>query len=477
MKVHEPNRNPVLKPESRRTVTDGRRNAAPVGPRPRSRIFMIAGLLISLAINIAMLLAYTDLKSSFDGLVDDYLDAHSHLRAAELELKQRNSDIEQLHEELEHKQDDLNKAETELQKIRQYDQQSIDDKQECLEQLRSSKSLADTYLNQLRSLQQTHFKSLVSHAELMNVDPALARQLLRSASSFATEFQMDASAAVSLLSAIPRPAEIPEGVNMNVVSVRDEGNALLVDVEVMTADGKFVPNLQRVDFEVMTGDRRLHMVSVGRSSRSDQSHAIMLVLDTSSSTKGQPHDQMKAAAVEFVTSIANPSRLRVYQFSDLVSAVSPFCKDGELHSAAIRALDCNGGTALYRAIRIAFEDLHSVSGQRSIVVFTDGNDSFNNENLDAILDECTKNSIKVHVVALATGEVNESVLREISERTAGIYLSTPDPKELSRQFQIVAASFRRPVYRINILEPVSPEQLSLKLGLLPAVKLVATPAG
>ena len=477
MRIHEPNRNPIAIPQSHRPNNRSRRDVVPVLPRRRQQYFVITALLVSLAVNIAMVFAYFDLRSSFDGLTDDFLNKHAELRATESQLRERDDDILMLQERLGHVEKELSEADSELKKQKQQTQQSLKENQGCVEQLEASKTLADSYRSQLRSMQETHFRSLVSNAELIVNDPTLARQTLLSASSFAKQHELDSTAADDVLASLPHPSDIPQGVSLKVLQTRHEEYPITVDVEILTADGRFLPNLHRGDFELMASDRRLHMVSVGTSSRNDQSHTIMLVLDTSGSTKGEPHEIMKMAAVDFATTIANPSRLRVYQFSDTVSAITPLCRDSEILAAAIRALNCSGGTALYRGIRVASEDLRPATGERAIVVFTDGNDSFDDEDLDGILNECASDSIRIHVVTLATDELNDAVLREISQRTGGMYLSTPEPDKLAEQFHTVAASFQRPVYRISILEPVAPEQLSLKLGTLPPVKLIASHEG
>ena len=122
------------------------------------------------------------------------------------------------------------------------------------------------------------------------------------------------------------------------------------------------------------------------------------------------------------------------------------------------------------------DDLLTRSGSsRSIVLFTDGSDSYNDEDIEKTLASCREHAISIHVLMLATAEVNEPILRRIAGETNGMFLSASDPARLSQEFAAVTAAFQRPVYRVAIFEPLDEGSLTLKVGTLPAVSLKVAP--
>ncbi len=329
---------------------------------------------------------------------------------------------------------------------------------------------------ELESLRGTHFERLVTSGQLLKTDPRLSRRTLDDAVQFANAAMIDPASAERLLTTLPTAQALPALSNVTVLDVRREAAWLVADVVVTDSTGNFLTALTRADFEILNGDRRLHFVAVGEARRGDRTHDIVLLLDTSGSAKGAPHLAMQQGSSQLVTAIANPSRFKIYGFADVVTPFSPWSVDGTLHQAAIEALTSGGGTALYKAIRVAMEDLLARSGSsRSIVLFTDGSDSFNDEDIEKTLAACREHAISIHVLMLATAEVNESILRRIADETNGMFLSASDPARLSQEFAAVTAAFQRPVYRVAIFEPGDEGSLTLKVGTLPAVSLkVAT---
>ena len=353
--------------------------------------------------------------------------------------------------------------------------QIIAERDALITRLNASQAIHDTTHAELRSLQQAHLERLVLTGRLLVGDPLLSRQTLVEAVEFAKVAELNSEVARKLAAQLQTTHSMPENATVRVMTFRKDANAFVADVEVLDAEGRFIPALGRADFEVFANDQRLHLVAVGTANHSDQAHTIAMLLDTSGSTKGEPSEMMKAGAINFAAMIANPSRLRVYQFSDTVTTMSPLSIDATLHTAAIKKLDADGGTALYRALRVASEDLFSESGVLSIVLFTDGSDSFNDEDIEKTLVACHEHGISIHVLMLATAEVNESILSRIADETNGMFLSASDPARLSQEFAAVTAAFQRPVYRVAIFEPVDEGSLTLKVGTLPAVSLkVAT---
>lgn len=312
----------------------------------------------------------------------------------------------------------------------------------------------------------TQWSSLVPQ---LTLDPALCRDVWTEAQRLAAEQGLDGAAAAEALKRLPVARTLPTGTRLTVVAVTHEHDSWFVDLTVTDARGGFVSGLSRVDFDVHRGEQRLHAVTVIETNRSTGRCDIALLLDASASTAGPANEALKVAAIPFVETLAHPSRLKVWKFADTVDPLTPWTFDADVHAAAIRSLVPNGGTALYRALRLSAEELRSRPGARAIVLFTDGNDSFRQEPLDSVLTLCRQAEIPVHVVALQTRETNTDLLQRMASATGGTFHAVAHPERLIDEFQAIAWSFQRPVYRLRIDEPLDGSALTIRVGGLPAI--------
>ena len=417
------------------------------------------------------------LASSIAGLRAEVDAKNAQIQTLEFSLKSAIADRDRLKESLSTTGQQLEKAlnagsstKTLLEKI-----------QEQLQQLISVQSVRSDQSRQtqeaLEKLRREHFEQLLATGELLSGDPAIALQTLNDAMVFATANGISEEAARMAAETLPHAATLPEGSKITIVDARLEGTQIVADVSVTDAAGKFLPSMSRVDFEVESRNRRLHLVSVASVERNDRQQNIVVLLDNSGSTTGGPHAAMQQAAIELVKRIANPSQLIIYSFDNDARSISPWTIDAALHQAAIQQLAPDGGTALFKGLRLAKEDLSKQSAPRSIVLFADGDNSVLVEDIEKTLAACREHSIVIHVVALKTGDINEPMLRRIASETSGLYLSASDPTRLAEQFRTVAATFLQPAYRIRIYEPVEADQLTLRVGSLAAVPLTVNKAG
>lgn len=321
----------------------------------------------------------------------------------------------------------------------------------------------------LRSMVDHSIDRLTSLGATLMTDPVLCRSLLHEAEDLAHRHHLNSEKVAAVSRSLATPATVPSGSTASIIGVSFHEGAWVIDFVVADRRGQFVTGLGRGDIEVQRGDERLHSLSVVEITRRTGQHDVAILLDTSSSTSGMANDAMKSGAIALVQAVANPSRVRVWRFADVVEAVSPWTFDPAIHEGAIQALTAKGATNLFKCIRVAAEDLVGRPGLRSIVLFTDGTDSFRQESVDAVLAVCRSAEIPVHVVALQTQETNDAMLRRIVEGTGGTYHVVHRPERLIEQFNIVAESFARPVYRMRLNESLDAPALTMRIGGLPPV--------
>ncbi len=333
----------------------------------------------------------------------------------------------------------------------------------------------DQHQQELHDLAEEAVRRLLSYGESVHSDPVLVRETLTAARQMASDHGVSGDVIDQRLQSLPARRLLPGGSSVTASDVTMEAGQIAATVVIQNANGEFIHDLRRGDIEVRSGSRRLHAVSFHETRRTASRHEIAVLLDVSGSTTGVAHTTVKTAASQFVRTLANPNRLRVWMFADAVEPISSWSIDAQLHEQAIAKLTAGGGTALYQAVKIAADSLSERHGTRAIVLFTDGKDSGNGESIDATLELCRQRSIPVHVVMLETQETNEPLLRRIATATGGTFHRAANPSQLADQFREVALRFMQPCYRLQIHESVGTGPLTLQIGDLPVVPLPAQP--
>lgn len=148
----------------------------------------------------------------------------------------------------------------------------------------------------------------------------------------------------------------------------------LVTVPVTVADrfGKYVPDLRREDFHLFeegVEQKIAYFASV------DQPFTVLLVIDTSGSTRFRLED-IQDAAINFVSRLKDEDSVMVMSFDDRIQVLTPPTSDRDAVTRAIRHTHTGGGTRLYDAVDdILKKQLIAMSGRKAVVLFTDGVDT------------------------------------------------------------------------------------------------------
>ncbi|HZE73049.1 MAG TPA: VWA domain-containing protein [Pyrinomonadaceae bacterium] len=159
----------------------------------------------------------------------------------------------------------------------------------------------------------------------------------------------------------------------------DPGDVIRVDttlvtlpVSVMDRDGRFVPNLKKEDFRVWEDGIEQQ---VAFFSSVDKPFSLVLMLDTSNSTRFRLED-IQEAAITFVNQLRPDDRVMVVSFDDDLKVLTDFTNDRSRLSRAIRRTHTGDGTRLYDAVDMVInQKLSQVEGRKAVVLFTDGVDT------------------------------------------------------------------------------------------------------
>ena len=171
-------------------------------------------------------------------------------------------------------------------------------------------------------------------------------------------------------------------------------------VLVIGRDGKFVPNLQRDDFEVFENGVKQEIAYFAPV---ENPFTVAILIDTSRSALFDLQD-IQEAAIAFVDKMRPADRALVVTFSTDVAVLAEPTSDHEVLRNAIRSSRPGGNTRVYDAIKSVLNDkLARVEGRTALVLFTDGvdNDS-RNATLESALQQAAKSETLIYPVQFST---------------------------------------------------------------------------
>ena len=160
---------------------------------------------------------------------------------------------------------------------------------------------------------------------------------------------------------------------------------------------------------------------------------IVLVIDASGSMEGEPIEAAKAAALSFINQKRAEDFIAVATFADEVQVVRGFTSTKSALVAAVEGIEAQGDTAFYDGI-IRATELFSGDAERlerNMIVLTDGKDEGSTATLDDALAAVAEKEVRVFGVALESTAFDPADLQTVVAGSSGLYLSTPEPGELT----------------------------------------------
>ena len=317
--------------------------------------------------------------------------------------------------------------------------------------------------NDHTSLIDRHFDVLANRYELTAIDPRLQSQYLRDAreflNSYVTSRNTTAIAGAKETNSITDSSHVVT----NLLHSTSGPNYRHIDVSVDDAStGKFIEGLSRIDFELSIGDERLSSVVVQKLPFSREKRAIAILQDKSGSMKGVPDSKACAAVDSFVSATSIYTWQRIWKFSDFVRPVTPWTTDKTVLRAACLPDEPNGATALYSSLLEVLKDLATRSERKSLIVITDGVESFGTHLVSNIVDRANEAQIHIYPIGLKSETLNEVVLKQFASGTGGAYFRADNPQDLQRCLIEVAITTARPSYRLITLIPM-PSDLPVQI--------------
>lgn len=256
-------------------------------------------------------------------------------------------------------------------------------------------------------------------------------------------------------------AQEPLDVRLREAQLDDDGSTqLTVSVTGGQAAGQV---LGPESFAVVDGGEAIDDVTVEPLLESGvQPLSVVLVVDVSGSTAGEPLGQARLAASEFVDQIVDDGgEVGLVAFGEAADVRAPLSQNAGRLREAIGDLEASGETALYDGVIVASELLAERDGLRELVVFSDGGDTVSDASLGDALDASRDVGATVTTVALATDELDPASLGRLADGTSGRSLSVEDADELTAAFEQIARDFASQYVLTYTSTVVEPEQIPI----------------
>ena len=173
-------------------------------------------------------------------------------------------------------------------------------------------------------------------------------------------------------------------------------------------------------------------------------HAALL-LDVSASMEDSL-ETVTAAAHNFVEqTIQDKDRLALLTFNELPQVVQRFTNNVGAVQGSLATLRSDGGTAIYDSLVFALHYFHGVSGQKALLLLSDGQDESSDIAFDDALEYARRAAVTVYAIGLgeeASKRVHRKVLRKIAAETGGRAFFLESVSELSSIYDSILEELR-----------------------------------
>lgn len=236
--------------------------------------------------------------------------------------------------------------------------------------------------------------------------------------------------------------------------------SVTLDVVVVDERGRFVPGLTEDDFVILD---RGEPQEIEFFTAEFTPVTTLLLLDSSSSIRSSL-SAIQTAAYLFAQNLSEGDTARIGLFSNDVRFGPRFSDDLAEHYALLRSMRAAGKTALYDAIIEALEELESVEGRKSLLVFTDGDDAGpaqqgSEHSMEEAIEGAKLSEVTIYTVGFTgwgpdgSDSVNRPFLTTLAEATGGRAYFPEDVEAVKAAFADVQEDLHRH-YRMAYIPPV-----------------------
>lgn len=150
---------------------------------------------------------------------------------------------------------------------------------------------------------------------------------------------------------------------------------------------------------------------------------VCLVLDRSTSMKGEKLDMLKNAAIKVMRNLRSQDIFSVVSFSDRADVLIPasYLYDKSRLDARIRLLQASGGTEIFYGLKAALNEIQRNANQNRInhiILITDGHTYGDEKQCLDLAEQAAKQGIGISAMGIGK-EWNDIFLDDLANRTGG----------------------------------------------------------
>ena len=181
-------------------------------------------------------------------------------------------------------------------------------------------------------------------------------------------------------------------------TIKVDVNLVNVFATIQDADGRYVTDLGRDDFELYE-DGVLRTVEVFE--REDDLPTTVGVLIDNSGSSAADLDSIKSGVLEFESTLTPVDETFVMSFATQVRTIHGFDRDGGQLATSLARLRSSGTSLLFDALRSGTSKAHDGSHYRkALVVLTDGNDNGSRSSYTAVVRDAQGSMVMLYFVAM-----------------------------------------------------------------------------
>ena len=236
-------------------------------------------------------------------------------------------------------------------------------------------------------------------------------------------------------------------------------NRVRLPITVVDKKGLFVSGLTKSDFQVLEDKIPQQIETFSDDVGQALPLYVAVLMDTSSSTLGKLKFEQESA-MNFIQTVVRPRKDRVLfaTFDDQITLRQDFTDRLELLDRAVFAVKATGKqTALYDAIwQFCDEKMRSAQGRRSLVLITDGDDTYSRADINDAIDIAQRTETTIFAISTKAGlsgavpgvevgtvkDRGDKGLDRLCEETGGAAFFTGDMLALERSFTKIARELR-----------------------------------
>jgi VWFA-related protein len=205
-----------------------------------------------------------------------------------------------------------------------------------------------------------------------------------------------------------------------------------VPVSVSDREGRYIAGLEKKDFRILQDGKDQKITFFATE---DEPVSVVLLIDTSASTRGVL-TEIRKAANDFVDLLNNNDKCMVATFDAEVKILAPFTSNRETLEKSIEKIQTGEGegTVVYSAVdKIARESFANIPGRKVIVLLSDGKDYGSSISRRELFSQLEESDVMIYSIFYQTGRVQVDQTGAVKENPQIKQIVDKKPEEKKKK--------------------------------------------